>query len=130
MTRRNLSRRLLGGLLLVTAAACASKQPPKPVAPTSEAADQLVSQLTEWLKLDATQQEKTREFAREFIARNEKIHEKWDQTKKAHPEELLGSRAVFQNQLFTILTPEQKKKFVDTGMRVQAKGRTIPKPPT
>jgi Spy/CpxP family protein refolding chaperone len=116
--------------LLVTAAACASKQPPKPVTPRPDAAEKLVSQLTEWLKLDASQQEKTRQFARELIARNEKIHENWDKTKKPHPEELLGSRAVFQNELFTILTPEQKKRFTDTAMRIQAQGRMGPKSPS
>ena len=121
---------VLGAVLLLAAAACASAPPAKPEpARPPDASEKLVADLTEWLKLDASQQAKTREFARELIERNEKIRERWQQTKKPHSEELLASRGQFQSELFSILTPEQKKTYSETAMRVMAKGRTIPSRP-
>ena len=118
---------VLGAVLLLAAAACASAPAAKPEPPRPpDASEKLVADLTEWLKLDASQQAKTREFARELIERNEKIRERWQQTKKPRSEELLASKGQFQSELFSILTPEQKKNYKDTAQRVMAKGRAVP----
>jgi uncharacterized membrane-anchored protein YjiN (DUF445 family) len=112
---------------LVASSAIASSAPPKPQAtPKPDAAEKLVSDLTGWLKLDSAQQAKIRVFARDMIARNETIMERWQKTNKAHPEELNASRGQFHHDLLSILTPEQKKVYADTMMRVTAKGRSVP----
>jgi exonuclease VII large subunit len=118
---------LLGLSLLAASLASASSPSPKPQAtPKPDAAEKLVSDLTGWLKLDSAQQAKTRVFARDLIARNEAIMERWQKTKKTHPEELYASRGQFQQELLTILTPEQKKILADTATRLAAKGRPVP----
>jgi ribosomal protein L32E len=114
----------------MAATACTSAPPPKPEpARPPDASEKLVADLTKWLKLDANQQAKTREFARDLIARNEKIMERWQQTKKPHSEELLASNGQFQSELLSILTPEQKKTYTETARRVMAKGQTVPSRP-
>jgi Spy/CpxP family protein refolding chaperone len=111
----------------VASCAIASSAAPKPQAtPRPDAAEKLVSDLTGWLKLDSAQQAKTRVFARDMIARNEAIMERWQKTNKTHPEELNASRGQFHQDLLSILTPEQKKVYADTMMRVMAKGRSVP----
>jgi len=118
---------LLALASLVASSAIASSAPPKPQAtPKPDAAEKLVSDLTGWLKLDSAQQAKVRVFARDMIARNEAIMERWQKTNKAHPEELNASRGQFHQNLLSILTPEQKKVYADTMMRVTAKGRSVP----
>jgi hypothetical protein len=118
---------LLGLGLLVASSAIASSSPPKPQAtPKPDVAEKLVSDLTGWLKLDSAQQAKTRVFARDMIARNEAVMERWQKTNKAHPEELNASKSQFLKDLFTILTPEQKKIYAETATRVSAKGRSVP----
>ena len=117
-------------IMLLAATGCTSAPPPKPEpARPPAASEKLVADLTEWLKLDTNQQAKTREFARDLIARNEKIMERWQQTKKPRSEELLASNGQFQSQLLTILTPEQKKTYAETAKRVTAKGQTVPSRP-
>jgi len=119
--------RLLGLILLAAEAANASSPPSKPQAtPKPDAAQKLVSDLTGWLKLDSAQQEKTRAFARDMIARNEAIMDRWQKTNKAHPEELNASRGQFQKELLSILTPEQKKAYAEIATRVSARGRSVP----
>ena len=118
---------LLGLSLLAASSASASSPTPKPQAtPKPDAAEKLVSDLTGWLKLDSSQQAKTRVFARDMIARNEAIMERWQKTNKTHPEELNASRGQFNQDLLSILTPEQKKVYADTMTRVMAKGRSVP----
>jgi len=117
----------LGLGLSAAVSANASSSSPKPQAtPKPDAAEKLVSDLTGWLKLDSAQQAKTRIFARDMIARNEAIMEGWRKTNKTHPEELYVSKGQFQQELFSILTPEQKKIYSDTAARVYAKGRPVP----
>ncbi|HEX7253763.1 MAG TPA: hypothetical protein VF376_12850 [Thermoanaerobaculia bacterium] len=118
---------LLGLILLAASPASASSPSPTPQAtPKPDAAEKLVSDLTGWLKLDSSQQAKTRVFARDLIARNEAIMERWQKTKKTRPEELNASRGQFQQELLSILTPEQKKIFANTATQIMAKGRPVP----
>jgi hypothetical protein len=118
---------LLGLALLAASSASASSPTPKPQAtPKPDAAEKLVSDLTGWLKLDSAQQAKTRVFARDMIARNEAIMENWRKTNKTHPEELTASKGQFVKDLFSILTPEQKKIYSDTATRVMSQGRSVP----
>ena len=117
---------LLGLSLLAASLASASSSPKPQATPKPDAAEKLVSDLTGWLKLDSAQQAKTRAFARDMIARNDAIMERWQKTNKTHPEELNASRGQFQKELLSILTPEQKKLYADTATRVVAKGRAVP----
>ena len=79
--------------LSVASSAIGSSPTPKPHAtPKPDAAEKLVSDLTGWLKLDSAQQAKTRVYARDMLARNEAIMERWQKTNKTHPEELNASR--------------------------------------
>ena len=119
-------------IMLLATTGCTSAPPPKPEpARPPDASEKLVADLTDWLKLDTNQQAKTREFARDLIARNEKIMERWQQTKKPRSEELLASNGQFQVELLSILTPEQKKTYTETAKRVTAKGKTVPgRPPS
>jgi hypothetical protein len=123
---------VLGAAVLLAATVCASAPPSKPEpARPPDASEKLVANLTEWLKLDANQQAKTREFAQNLIARNKKIMDGWQQTKKPHAEELLASNGQFQTELLSILTPEQKKTYSETARRITAKGQMVPgRPPT
>ena len=117
-------------VMLMAATGCTSAPPPKPApARPPDSSEKLVADLTEWLKLDANQQAKTREFARDLVARNEKIMERWQQTKKPHSEELLASNGQFQSEFLSVLTPEQKKTYAETARRVTAKGLKVPSRP-
>ena len=122
--------RLFGLGLLAAISASASATPGPQATPRADPAEKLVSDLTGWLKLDSAQQAKARVFARDMIARNEQIMERWKKTNKTHPEELNASRGQFQMDLISILTPEQKKVYSDTSSRVAAKGHTVPTRPS
>jgi hypothetical protein len=118
---------LLGlGFLAAVSASVSAASPQPQSTPKPDAAEKLVSDLTGWLKLDSGQQAKTRVFARDMIARNEAIMERWQKTNKTHPEELNASKGQFLKDLFTVLTPEQKKIYAETATRVSAKGRPVP----
>jgi hypothetical protein len=118
---------LVASSAILASSVIASSPHPSPQAtPKPDAAEKLVSDLTGWLKLDSAQQAKTRVFARDMIVRNEAIMARWQKTNKAHPEELNASRGQFHQDLLSILTPEQKKVYADTMMRITAKGRSVP----
>jgi hypothetical protein len=116
------------GVALLTAGlwiACSSAPPPKPAPPPlPDSTEKLVRQLTEWLKLDASQQAKTRELARALVDRNQKIMDNWKVTKKPRPEELTASGGQFQAEFVAILSPEQRKTFAETSSRIMTKGLT------
>jgi hypothetical protein len=123
-------RAFLVAVLLTADPGCATKPPPPAPtpAPPPDASRQLVAQMTEWLHLDASQQEKALQFAYEMVERNQKIQQRWQETQRPHVEEIAASQGKFQSDLFAILTPEQQKIYRDTVLRVMMKGRTPPKP--
>jgi hypothetical protein len=125
-------RALLITALLTAVPGCATKPPPPAPtpAPPPDASSQLVANMTQWLHLDASQQEKTLQFAHEMVERNQKIQQHWQETQRPRVEEIAASQAKFQSDLFAILTPEQQKIYRDTVLRVMMKGRTPPKTPS
>lgn len=123
---RSRTHRVLGAVLLTAALpmACSSAPAPRPPPPLPDSTEKLVRQLTEWLKLDASQQAKTREFARALVDRNQKIMDNWKVTNKPRPEELTASGGQFQSEFVSILTPQQRKTFAETSTRIMSKGLT------
>jgi exonuclease VII large subunit len=115
--------------LLMASGSSASAPKPQPTPTPRSAAEKLLADLTDWLKLDAAQQEKTRGFVAELLARNQKVKEDWQRTKKPRPEDLAISRGQFEKDLFSILTPEQKKIYAQTARQIMAKGHTAPTRP-
>ena len=103
---------------------CASSPPPKPPPPD----DPLLANLTEWLKLDPAQQEKTHQLLKELDDRNVAIREKWEKRGRARPEELFASRSIFQRDFLAILTEEQKRLYADAQLKMQIKGKRPPRP--
>jgi hypothetical protein len=120
---------LAAALLMIRGVSAAAPAPQTTPAAAPDQSKKLVADLTQWLELDAAQQEKLEPLVRDFFARNEKIQQRWRETNKVRPEELKISQGRFQNDLVSILTPEQKKKYKDTVMRVMMKGKTPPTPP-
>ncbi len=103
------------------AAACASASS-HPTPPPRPADDPILTRLTELLKLDAAQQERTRLLLQELFDRNSKIREKWDRGSRVRPEELLASRGLFERDFVALLTEEQRRVFAEERMKVQVKG--------
>ncbi len=123
-------REIIGGAVLVLAiSACASKpvpapQPPKP----PDDAEQLVSGLTGAFSLNPEQQDRIRPFAREFVDRNRAILETWRQGEKIRPEVLVASRAKFDMEFTSVLTPEQRRKYEREWRRLMVKGQLFEPP--
>ena len=109
---------------MILAVSCASSPPPKPPPPD----DPLLANLTEWLKLDPSQQEKTRQLLKELDERNVAIRAQWEKRGKARPEDLFASRSIFQRDFLAILTEEQKRLYADAQRKMQIKGRRAPRP--
>ena len=89
----------------------------------------LVTSLTKTFSLDAAQQEKTRQFARELIERNTAIRASWDRGERVRPETLLASRAQFETQFTSILTDEQRRKYQEEMLRLRGRTRSV-RPPS
>jgi hypothetical protein len=96
---------------------CTASRPSQAPAPPTQ--DPVVAQLTQLLKLDKVQQARTQQLLEEFYERNAKIREKWDHGAKVHPEELLGSRGIFERDFQAILTEDQKRIYAAERLKVQ-----------
>ena len=109
-------------LVLFLAGACASSPPPsrEPLPEPDLAA------LTQWLKLDAEQQKKTRELLDQLAERNAKLREKWERQHRVRQEELLVSRSIFLHDFAAILTEEQQRLWAQANLKMQVKGRGRP----
>jgi hypothetical protein len=106
--------------------ACASKPAPPPPPPSAPSeVEELVSSLTKAFSLDAAQQEKTRQFARELIERNTAIRASWDRGEPVRPETLLASRGQFESQFTSILTNEQRRKYQEELLRLRTRTRSV-----
>lgn len=118
-----------GAVLAVGISACASKPAPprEPPRPPDEA-EQLVSGLTGAFSLNPEQQDRIRPFAREFVDRNRAILEAWRQGEKIRPEALLASRAKFDIEFTSVLTPEQRRKYEREWRRAMIKNRLLEPP--
>jgi hypothetical protein len=102
---------------LVAAFACRSAAPPsRPPAP--DPAEEVLAALTAGLKLDAAQQQKTRELLKEMAARNDRIQAGWADGQHVRPEMLLASRAQFERDFQAILTEPQRRVFLENRMRL------------
>jgi hypothetical protein len=113
-----------GGLVAATAVfylaqACASAPPPKPAPP--DPAEETVAALTQALNLDAAQQTRTRELLKEMADRDDAIRAGWSKRKKVKPDEIAASHLQFQQDFFVILTPEQKRLFIENRARAGAR---------
>jgi len=109
------------GLLFVCGCASDSKPKPKPAPP--DPAEQTVAATAELLKLDAVQQQKMLQLLKELSDRYEAIHAAWANGKKVDPNELVASRAKFENDFSAILTPEQQKLYRETRVRLMIQSK-------
>jgi hypothetical protein len=121
------ARRITAVLASLAAAAvlsCASPSIPAPKPAPSEPGDEVVAALIEGLKLDAVQQQKTRELFKDLIARNERIRAGWANGERVRPEMLTVSRGQFERDFLAILTEPQRKTFIEnrTRLLLQARG--------
>ena len=103
-----------------TACAPAPARPSaSPTAPARRPEDPFLAQLTQMLRLDAAQQERTRQLIAELYERDARIREKWDQGGRIHPEELLGSHGIFERDFLALLTDEQRRVFAEQRLKAQ-----------
>lgn len=109
-------------LALLLAGACASSRP----RPQEPPPDPDLAALTQWLKLDAEQQKKTRELLDQLSERNARLREKWERQHRVRQEELLASRSIFLHDFAAILTEEQQRLWADANRKMQVKGRSRP----
>jgi hypothetical protein len=102
---------------LAAAFACRSAAPP-PKPPAPDPAEEALAALTAGLKLDAAQQQKTRELLKEMAARNDRMSAAWANGERVRPEMLLASRAQFEQDFQAILTEPQRRVFLENRMRL------------
>ena len=112
-------------VFLLVAVACASS-PPKPAEPPPPPGDPDLATLTQWLKLDAEQQKKTRELLDQLAERNARLREKWEKQHRVRQEELMVSRSIFLRDFIAILTEDQKKIYAQANLDMQRKARSRP----
>ncbi len=110
-------------MVLLLVVGCASAPPPPPQPPM----DPQLAELTQWLKLDAEQQKKTRELLDQLAERDTRLREKWERQHRVRQEEWLASRSVFLQDFIAILTEDQKRLLAQTNLKMQMKSRT-PRP--
>lgn len=96
--------------------ASAKPAPPDP-------AGEIVAALTQALKLDAAQQQKTRDLLKQLADRDDKMHADWAAGAKIDPHAPLASRAQFDMDFMAILTPEQQRTFRETRIRYMIQNR-------
>jgi hypothetical protein len=87
----------------------------KPAPP--DPAGEVLAALTQALKLDALQQQKTRDLLKQMADRDDKMHADWAAGAKIDPHAPLASRAQFDAEFMAILTPEQQRIFRETRLR-------------
>lgn len=122
--KRSVAARLAVALALALTrmVACASSQPAQPAPPP----DPVLAGLTQWLKLDPAQQEKTRELLSQLYDRDAQIRQGWERGGRVHPEELLNSSGIFERDFVAVLTEDQRKSYAQEKMRLQLKGKRPP----
>ena len=119
-------RRVIGLFLISLAAVACASSPPKPAEPPPLPADPDLATLTQWLKLDAEQQKKTRELLDQLAERNARVREKWEKQHRVRQEELMVSRSIFLRDFIAILTEDQKKIYAQANLDIQRKARARP----
>src|SRR5215831_3846264 len=111
--------RIVGTVLIFLLAVACASSPPKPAEPPPPPADPDLATLTQWLKLDAEQQKKTRELLDQLAERNARLREKWERQHRVRQEELLASRSLFLRDFVGILTEDQKKIYAQANLNIQ-----------
>ena len=111
--------RFLPILLLAGLASCASSPP----APPKPLEDPELGRLTQWLKLTPEQQKQAKVLLEEYAERYARMREKWEQQHRVRQEEALVSRSLFVQDLFAILTEEQRLAFRRAAMEMEKKAR-------
>jgi hypothetical protein len=106
---------LTGGLPLASCCASSHQASAKPAPP--DPAEEVLAALTQALKLDAAQQQKTRELLKQMADRDDKMHASWAAGARIDPHAPLASRAQFDAEFLAILTPEQQRIFRETRLR-------------
>ena len=81
-------------------------------------ADQTLAAVTEMLKLDAVQQQKTKELLKQLADRYDAIQAEWAKGKQVQPAQLKASQDQFEREFMAILTPEQMRLFRETRIRM------------
>jgi hypothetical protein len=109
----------LSGLL-----ACASSTAALPTPAAKDPAEQLIVSLTEALRLDASQQQKTRELLRELADRDDRIRAGWANGQRVQPKALVDSHKQFERDFAAILSEEQRKIYIENKTRLMLQART------
>ena len=107
---------VLAGVLTLVGCCTPGRQATARPAPP-DPAEELVAALTRSLKLDALQQQKTRELLKQLAERDDKLHAEWAAGKTIDPHAPLVSRVQFERDFFGILTSEQQRVFQETRIR-------------
>jgi hypothetical protein len=107
---------VLAGVLPLAGCCGSSRQASAKPAPP-DPAEEILAALTQTLKLDAGQRQKTRELLKELADREDRLHAEWAAGKRVDPQAPLVSRAQFERDFMAILTPEQLRVFRETRIR-------------
>jgi Spy/CpxP family protein refolding chaperone len=107
---------LAGALPLAGCCASGRRASAKPARP--DPAEEVLAALTQALKLDPGQQQRTRELLKQLADRDDRMHADWAAGKKVEPQAALASRAQFERDFAAILTPEQQRVFRETRSRL------------
>jgi hypothetical protein len=113
----------LAGLL-----ACASSTAAPPNRAADDPAEQLIASLTEALKLDAAQQQKTRELLKEMADRDDRIRAGWARGERVRPELIAVSHGQFERDFAAILSDEQRKIYVENKRRLMLRSKGVRAP--
>jgi Spy/CpxP family protein refolding chaperone len=110
-------------LTAILACASSAAPPPKPIPP--DPAEQVVAGLTASLKLDAAQQQRTRELLKALNDRNDRIREGWSKGERVQLEPLVASQMQFETDFQAMLTPEQRRTFAENRRRLVLQSRGV-----
>jgi len=106
----------------VLACASSTAAPPKP---TADPAEEMIASLTEALKLDASQQQKTRELLKEMADRDDRIRAGWARGERVRPEVLAVSHGQFERDFAAILSEEQRKTYIENKTRLMLQSKRV-----
>ncbi len=106
----------------VLACASSTAAPPKP---TADPAEEMIASLTEALKLDASQQQKTRELLKEIADRDDRIRAGWARGERVRPEVLAVSHGQFERDFAAILSEEQRKTYIENKTRLMLQSKRV-----
>ena len=115
-------------VFVLSCSAPAAAPPPRPAPTPVDPAEQMIRELTTILKLDAVQQQKTRQLVGDMIAREDKIRAGWAAGQRVQPEKITASRNEFEAALQAILTEEQRRLLAENRLRFLKDTRGVRSP--